>query len=267
MDSSDKFIEKAERDASPERFPGSHSDAEKAIEEHEPITRSITASSSSTSSSSSSSSVHRPTMSREPTQIDEIGRLERHPTALSRIITQRSQHSVTVGASLKSRASRKPLPAFGAGKPYPPPLPEREEYVVEFDGPNDPLHAQNWAFKKKLLTAAILGFTTMSAAFGSSVFSAATRVVASQYGVGNTVGVLGTSLYVLGFATGPIFWAPFSELKGRRLPLLLASFGFAIFNLAVAVGKDIQTIMICRFWSGFFGACPLTVRSLFFVRS
>lgn len=54
-------------------------------------------------------------------------------------------------------------------------------------------------------------------------------------------------------------WAPFSELKGRRLPLVVASFGFSIFNIAVAVSKDLQTVMICRFFAGFFGACPLTV--------
>lgn len=38
---------------------------------------------------------------------------------------------------------------MGLGKPYPPPLPEREEYVVEFNGPDDSLHAQNWPMKKK----------------------------------------------------------------------------------------------------------------------
>lgn len=84
-------------------------------------------------------------MSRVNTQRD----LERHPTALSRIETQRSQHSGTVGRGIKSRESKKPLPKFGAGKDYPPPLPEREEYVVQFDGPDDPLHPQNWSMKKK----------------------------------------------------------------------------------------------------------------------
>jgi DHA1 family multidrug resistance protein-like MFS transporter len=133
---------------------------------------------------------------------------------------------------------------------------------VEFDGVDDPMHAQNWPLRKKIFTATILGFTTLTSAFGSSIFSAATRVVAAEYGVGTTVGVLGTSLYVLGFATGPIFWAPLSELKGRRLPLVIASFGFSIFNIAVATGKDLQTILICRFWAGFFGACPLTVSFL-----
>ncbi len=74
---------------------------------------------------------------------------ERSATALSRIHTQRSQHSGTVGRTVKTRDERKPLPEFGAGKSYPPPLPDREEYVVEFDGEHDPRHAMNWSMKKK----------------------------------------------------------------------------------------------------------------------
>lgn len=74
--------------------------------------------------------------------------LERHPTALSRIATARSQHTATVGA-IRTRSLKKPLPDFGAGKPYPPALPAREEYVVEFAGPFDSLHPQNWPTRKK----------------------------------------------------------------------------------------------------------------------
>ncbi|POR32931.1 Putative transporter, partial [Tolypocladium paradoxum] len=168
----------------------------------------------------------------------------------------------TVGGGPRSRTSTRPsrpLPAFGAGKPFPPPLPEQEEYVVEFDGPDDPLHAQNWPLRKKLLTAAMLGYTTMTAAFTSSIFSAATTVVAAQYGVGTEVGLLGTTLYVLGFAFGPTLWAPLSELRGRRLPLVISMFGFSIFSIGCATAKDIQTILLCRFFSGLFGACPLAV--------
>ncbi|KAF1930778.1 major facilitator superfamily [Didymella exigua CBS 183.55] len=253
----DKYIERAERDASPDRFGPPAVDPEKE-EGREQIARTATVSSSSTSSSEASDIEREAAMSRIPTQHDEAIGLERHESALSRIHTQRSQHSGTVGASLRSRTSRKPLPAFGAGKPYPPPLPEREAYVVEFDGHDDPMHAQNWPLKKKLATAAMLGFTTLTAAFGSSIISSATGAIAQIYGVGSVVATLATSLYVLGFATGPILWAPLSELKGRRLPLVIASFGFSIFNISVAVSKDLQTLLICRFFSGFFGACPLT---------
>jgi DHA1 family multidrug resistance protein-like MFS transporter len=50
-----------------------------------------------------------------------------------------------------------------------------------------------------------------------------------------------------------------SELYGRKLPLLIGSFGFSLFTVAVAVGKDLQTVLICRFFAGLFGACPLSV--------
>jgi MFS transporter, DHA1 family, multidrug resistance protein len=105
----------------------------------------------------------------------------------------------------------------------------------------------------------MLGYTTLLAAFTSSIFSAATFAVAAEFDVSTEVGLLGLSLYVLGFATGPIFWAPLSELRGRKLPLVISMFGFSIFQIGVAAAKDLQTIMLCRFWGGFFAACPLAV--------
>jgi len=243
-DSVDVALEAAERDAVPHR-------GERRSDEIERVAS--TSSVSSTSSGMSQRGVYG--MHRVETQRD----LERHQTELSRINTARSQHSGTVGRDPRSREGKRPLPNFGAGKPYPPLLPNQEDYVVEFDGPDDPLHAQNWPLKKKLATAAMLGFTTMTSAFGSSIFSAATAAVGVEFGVSSEVSLLGVSFYVLGFATGPTFWAPFSELKGRRLPLVIAMFGFSIFNISNAVAKDLQTVLITRFFAGFFGACPLAV--------
>ncbi len=105
----------------------------------------------------------------------------------------------------------------------------------------------------------MLGFTTMTSAFASSIFSAATPHVALEFNVSQEVGILGVSFYVMGFAFGPTLWAPLSELKGRRMPLVVSMFGFMLFSFAVATGKDLQTVLICRFFAGFFGACPLAV--------
>ncbi|KAM4066885.1 major facilitator superfamily protein [Hirsutella rhossiliensis] len=247
MDIVDQELAEAERDASPGLYRSRASNEIESV-----VSLASTASSSLSARGPNGSQVFRRNTGHST--------LEHHPTELSRIQTQRSQHTATVGSRIGSRSSsRKPLPAFGAGKPYPPPLPNREEYVVEFDGPNDPLHAQNWPLRKKVLTAAMLGYTTMTSAFTSSIFSSSTAVVAQQYGVGSEVGLLGTTFYVLGFAFGPTLWAPLSELRGRRLPLVVAMFGFSLFSIACATAKDIQTILLCRFFSGFFGACPLAV--------
>jgi MFS transporter, DHA1 family, multidrug resistance protein len=197
MDIVDRDLEKAERDASPARFAALQAQSmdHHIGGENEKLERTHTASSTSSGSSSSVSTVPEDArMSRINTSRD----LERHPTALSRIQTQKSQHLGTVGRTSKSRESKRALPNFGAGKPYPPPLPGIDEYVVEFDGPDDPLHPMNWPLRKKLLVAVMLGFTTLLAAFGSSIFSTATGEVAAVFGVSTEVGLLGLSLYVLG---------------------------------------------------------------------
>ncbi|EMC93255.1 hypothetical protein BAUCODRAFT_568109 [Baudoinia panamericana UAMH 10762] len=183
--------------------------------------------------------------------------LDRHPTAIKRMEEHRLQHSHTVGTT-KSRDGV-PLPSFGGGKPYPPPLPEREEYVVEFDGHEDPRHAQNWPLKTKLIIAGILILDALAATFASSVFSPAMTYIEEHFRVGREVATLGTSLFVLGYAVGPIIFAPMSELYGRRVPVIIAAFGFGIFNITVAVAKDYQTLMLGRFFAGLFGSSPLTV--------
>jgi DHA1 family multidrug resistance protein-like MFS transporter len=33
---------------------------------------------------------------------------------------------------------------IGAGRPFPPALPDRDRYIVDFEGPEDPLNPQNW---------------------------------------------------------------------------------------------------------------------------
>ncbi|KAK0875385.1 hypothetical protein LTR87_010783 [Friedmanniomyces endolithicus] len=269
MNEEDRRLQADERAAEPERFVSIDSHnmkrAQPAVQErHEELSPAITISSASSAARSSGESIQRQQIgvSRISTQHEASFDLERHPTALPRIQTGRSQHTQTISASIRSRTitrhSKRPLPDFGAGKPYPPALPEREEYVVEFTGADDLLHAQNWPLKKKFPVAAVLGYVTLTAAFGSSVFSAALGSIAEVFNISREVAILGVSLYVLGFATGPLLWAPMSELYGRKNQLLISSFGFSIFSVAVAVARDVQTVFICRFFAGFFGACPLT---------
>ncbi|KAJ5787307.1 Major facilitator superfamily domain general substrate transporter [Penicillium paradoxum] len=220
--------------------------------------RPITSGSFGSSLSSSSSFEYDPQVHRLQSRNTELD-LERHRTgtsrALSRTETQRTQHALTVGESLKSRPSRAPLPPFGGGKAYPPLLPAREDYVVEFDGPDDPLYPLNWPVTKNV----ILAFTSICSTFDSAVFSASSSHVSKEFSVGLEVAVLSSSLYIVGYASGPLVWAPLSELQGRRIPIIMAMFGFGVFNIAVAVAKDLQTLLICRFFCGIFGSCPLAV--------
>ncbi|KAF7944782.1 uncharacterized protein EAE97_005415 [Botrytis byssoidea] len=136
---------------------------------------------------------------------------------------------------------------------------EQSNYLVELTDENDPANAKSWTFGRKMRTAAVLGFDTLIASWGSSVYSAAVAPVAYEFGVSEVVSILGLTLYICGFATGPLFFGPISELYGRKKPVTLACFVFTCFMFAAATAKDFQTLMLCRFFAGVFASCPLAV--------
>ncbi|RDW82201.1 MFS general substrate transporter-65 [Coleophoma cylindrospora] len=136
---------------------------------------------------------------------------------------------------------------------------QRDPNLVEWDGPNDPGNPMNWSVGKKWIVTIALGFLTFVITFASSVFSTSTIAVAVRFGVSTEVSTLGTSLFVLGFAAGPLIWGPASEVFGRKKPLFLGYFLFAIFQIPVAVAVNLETIMLCRFFGGLFGSAPLAI--------
>jgi MFS transporter, DHA1 family, multidrug resistance protein len=81
---------------------------------------------------------------------------------------------------------------------------KEKTYIVEFEGPDDPLNPLNWPVHKKIVATALLSFTTFAVTFASSVFSTATVPVSIEFHVSTEVVTLGTSLFVLGFAFGPL---------------------------------------------------------------
>ncbi|MCJ1479070.1 hypothetical protein MMC13_007754 [Lambiella insularis] len=132
------------------------------------------------------------------------------------------------------------------------------DVVVDFDGPDDPYRPMNWPMRKKVITTALYGFTTMGSTFASSVYSPTVDVISKDYAVGTEVSLLGLSLLLAGFGLGPICWAPLSEVYGRKYAVLLPYFLAAIFSFGTGASKDIQTILITRFFTGFFGSAPVT---------
>ncbi|EDO15768.1 hypothetical protein Kpol_478p3 [Vanderwaltozyma polyspora DSM 70294] len=148
---------------------------------------------------------------------------------------------------------------MGGGRPYPPGLPDRDQFQVTFDGPDDPLHPFNWTTTKKVFLCTVLCLDCIAITMGSSIFGSGVLQLNEEFHVITVVSVLGITLYVLGFAASPIIYAPLSELYGRKGVIILSAFGFSVFQFAVAVSKDFQSIMICRFFGGLIGAAPMAV--------
>jgi DHA1 family multidrug resistance protein-like MFS transporter len=169
-------------------------------------------------------------------------------------------------------------PSIGAGKPFPDALPSSDDYLVEFEGVDDPYHPQNRKISTKyapndplrlsqhvlttytrLFTSCLVCSGTLIVSLTSAIFAPGINKASKEFNVGTEVGALGTTLCVLGFASGPLIWAPISEIRGRKWPLTIGMLGGGIFTIASAVAKDIQTLIICRFFTGLFGASQFTV--------
>lgn len=67
------------------------------------------------------------------------------------------------------------------------------------------------------------------------------------------------SVYLIGFAIGPLLIAPICEMYGR-LPLYVScNILFIIFSIACAVSSSLDQLIVFRFFMGCAGVAPLTI--------
>ncbi|KAI1290541.1 MFS multidrug transporter-like protein [Xylaria venustula] len=131
--------------------------------------------------------------------------------------------------------------------------------IVDFDGESDPLNPKNWPFSKKARNTALWALTTCWITFASAIYSAGTEEISEEFNVSPITATSGTSLLVFGFAIGPLLWAPLSEVYGRKWTVLTPYLVSAALAFGTATAKDIQTVLITRFFAGAFGSGPISV--------
>jgi multidrug resistance protein len=67
------------------------------------------------------------------------------------------------------------------------------------------------------------------------------------------------SVYILGFAAGPLVVAPLSEIYGRVPVYHVCNIGFTTFAVACALAPTMHSLILFRFLNGVFGSCPATI--------
>lgn len=90
-------------------------------------------------------------------------------------------------------------------------------------------------------------------------YSSGKEQLTSSFDVSSEIGTVGLSMYILGFAVGPLMLAPLSEYFGRNPIYMLSWFLLVIFQIPLALAPNVATVIACRLLQGFFGSAPLTV--------
>ncbi|PCH06485.1 Major facilitator superfamily domain, general substrate transporter [Penicillium occitanis (nom. inval.)] len=131
--------------------------------------------------------------------------------------------------------------------------------LVDFEGPADPDHPLNWSFPRKIWVTSVLAVLNLIGTIASSIFETGSDEFRQTFNIGNEVVVLGTSLFLTGYIFGFLTFGPLSERFGRKSPMLIGITVSSLFDLMPALGTNVVTILIGRFFGGFFGVAPVAI--------
>ncbi|CCE30954.1 probable mfs-multidrug-resistance transporter [Claviceps purpurea 20.1] len=130
-------------------------------------------------------------------------------------------------------------------------------FLVDFL-PDDARNPMTFPSPYKWIVTITTAVSALAVAFTSSAYSSSVLQVGNEFHVSHEVAILGISLFVLGFAVGPLFWAPFSELYGRQKLFFITYLALTAFNAASASAPNATALLVLRFMAGAWGSSPLT---------
>ncbi|RJE20619.1 resistance protein [Aspergillus sclerotialis] len=145
-----------------------------------------------------------------------------------------------------------------------PPLTPDGTGVVDWDGPNDPNNPMNWPSSRKWTIISLISFNTFNAAMASTLFAPSVSQVIDEFNTKNSaLSSLVVSVYIIGFAVGPLVFAPLSELYGRLPITNAANVLFLISSIICAVSVNMPMLIVFRLVMGIAGCVPMTLGGAF----
>ncbi|KAJ9663466.1 hypothetical protein H2201_005674 [Coniosporium apollinis] len=138
----------------------------------------------------------------------------------------------------------------------------KDPNIVWWDEPadQDPANPMNWSSGKKWGNIAVLSAITFVTPLASSMFAPGVPAVMQDFRTDNTMlATFVVSVYILGFALGPLVVAPMSEMYGRLPLYLITNVLFVVFTIACAVSNSMSMLIGFRFLAGCVGSAPMTI--------
>lgn len=87
------------------------------------------------------------------------------------------------------------------------------------------------------------------------------RILVQFHESSSTTATFLVSIYILGFAFGPLLVAPLSEVYGRSRLYFFGNVFFTIFTVGAALSNGIGMLMAFRLLMGLAGSVPITIGS------
>ncbi|KAF3284925.1 hypothetical protein TWF970_011200 [Orbilia oligospora] len=134
-----------------------------------------------------------------------------------------------------------------------------EDHILVTFTLNDPENPKNWSKAYKWYITMVVALTCFVVAFASAVITSDIIGVAEEFNVSEEVALLTITVFVVGFGLGPLVFAPWSELSGRRIVYAITLGVAVIFIIPGAVAKNIETLIITRAIDGIAFSAPMSL--------
>lgn len=132
--------------------------------------------------------------------------------------------------------------------------------IVWWDGESDPQNPMNWSGFLKGTNIVIVSALCFIVPLASSMFAPGIPQVMAEFeSTSSELAGFVVSVFILGFAVGPLIIAPASEIWGRLWVYHITNFLFVVMTVACAVSTSLPMLIVFRFLAGCFGAAPLTI--------
>ncbi|KAI1174851.1 bicyclomycin resistance protein [Nemania sp. FL0916] len=136
---------------------------------------------------------------------------------------------------------------------------ENDPNIVWWDGKDDPENPYNWSTTRKVLNVGCVSFQTFISPLASSIFAPGVPLVLQEFHSDSLeIATFVVSVYLIGFAAGPVVLAPMSEIYGRVPVYHVCNIGFVAFSVACALAPSLNALIAFRFLAGLFGVAPIT---------
>ncbi|OCK76525.1 MFS general substrate transporter [Lepidopterella palustris CBS 459.81] len=158
---------------------------------------------------------------------------------------------------LSRGSSRKHAHRFGQEK-YP--ETDLDKGLVGWDGQDDPENPRNFSAFMRWYLLGLISVVTFISPLASSMFAPGVSFMDAEFH--NTSAILSActvSIFILGYAFGPLFLSPLSEIYGRRPVLDYSNLFFAVWNLGCALCPNLTSLLIMRFLGGIGGSACITI--------
>ena len=113
--------------------------------------------------------------------------------------------------------------------------------------------------KSRLGLTVLLGMLTALAPLSTDMYLPSLPLMPGEFGVGTSMIQLTLTMTMMGMAIGQVFAGPISDMRGRRMPLVVGMLIFALSTLVCVFAQDIWVFLVFRFMQGLAGAAGIVI--------